>query len=328
MTNHVRKIELRPSAPVRTLHRHSGFKAVSVSVGLDGTAIRLLVRDDAADPLFATTENPGFALFPETQTDKEYAAILSVSGASRSEEIALAGLTATFPQIEMLPNGEILVVAPRCERFQDGGHELNAQVYDRTGTLRREFLLGDGIEHVQADARGNIWVGYFDEGVYGNFGWGGAEGPTPLGAAGLSCFSAEGERLWDFSPPEGFDYISDCYALNVSRHGAWACYYTGFPFVFIDANWQMRCWENEFVGSSAFAVAEERILLYGGYRDERTRCLLLRLSDKSADLIAHVSLALPHTVNLAQSRVIGRDCELHVFSGDDWYRFSIESLTE
>src|SRR5215813_9061555 len=106
MTNRVRKIELQPSAPIRTLPRPSGFKAVS--------------------------------------------------GTSRSEEIALAGLTATFPHIEMLPNGEILVVAPRCERFQDGGHELNAQVYDRTGTLRREFLLGDGIEHVQADARGNI----------------------------------------------------------------------------------------------------------------------------------------------------------------------------
>lgn len=259
-------------------------------------------------------------LFPEIPTEQEYSSILSISDASGSTEIVIAGLKATL-LIEMLSDNEILVVASRCER-----DEMNAQVYDRVGTLKREFVLGDGIEHVQADARGNVWVGYFDEGVYGNFGLG-VDGLTPLGAAGLSCFSPNGKPLWDFSPPEGFDYISDCYALNVARNGAWACYYTGFPFVFIDANWQVRCWENEFVGSSAFAIAGDHIVLYGGYGDERTRCVLLRLSEKSADLVGHVSLVLPSTVNLAESTVIGRDSELHVFSGDEWYKFSFESLS-
>ena len=56
-----------------------------------------------------------------------------------------------------------------------------------------------------------------------NFGW-----QDPLGAAGLSCFSDTGQKLWDFRPPEGFDYISDCYALNVCRNGVWA-YYSFMP---------------------------------------------------------------------------------------------------
>jgi hypothetical protein len=90
--------------------------------------------------------------------------ILAVSGSRGSNEIQLTDLTATFPRIEILPNNEILMVATRCQRFPDGTHEMNAKIFDSSGSLKREFLLGDGIEHVQADVRGNIWVGYFDEG--------------------------------------------------------------------------------------------------------------------------------------------------------------------
>jgi len=326
MTNPLPRIKLHPSAPVRTLPRRSGFKSVCVSVGLNGNAIRLLARDNLGDQIFATIQNPGSAVFPKTHTDQEYASILSITGPAGSEEFEIPGLSATFPQIDILPNNEVLVVAPRCQRFQDGTHELNARVYDRTGTLKREFLLGDGIEHVQIDAPGNIWVGYFDEGVYGNFGW--PIGGT-IGAAGLSCFSATGEKLWDFSPPEGFDYISDCCALNVSLNGVWAYYYTDFPFVHIDANREVRCWVNEFIGGArTLAVEGNQILLYGGYGDKRTSCYWLSLADESAELVADVSLVLPDNVDLAQSRVIGRNNELHVFYGDDWYRFSIASLRD
>jgi len=77
----------------------------------------------------------------------------------------LFGLTATFPKIEILPGGEILVVASRCFRNPDGGHEMNAKVYGPDGKQNREFLLGDGINHIQTDAEGRICVGYFDEGI-------------------------------------------------------------------------------------------------------------------------------------------------------------------
>lgn len=77
----------------------------------------------------------------------------------------------------------------------------------------REFLLGDGISHVQSDANGNIWTGYFDEGVFGNYGW-----ATPAGAAGLSCFTKSGEKIWGYEAPAGFDQIDDCDALNVARN--------------------------------------------------------------------------------------------------------------
>lgn len=320
MSNWIDKIELQPSAPARSLPRPSGYEPICISVGLNGNAIRLLTSGKRVDSIFAMSEQPGFARFPKTHTTQEYDSVVSIAGAAGSEEFSISGLTITFPKIDLLPDWEVLIVASRCQRFRDGSHELNAKVYDHAGNLRREFLLGDGIEHVQTNAGGDIWVGYFDEGVYGNFGW-----PVDgtVGAAGLSCFNSMGEHLWNFSPPEGFDHISDCYALNVSPENVWACYYTGFPLVRINASRQVRGWNNEYIsGAQSVVVKGEQILLYGGYRERATNCSLLRLSGDALDLVAEVSLKLPDNVDLSKARVIGRNDELHVFSDDEWYRFS------
>jgi len=269
-------------------------------------------------------EQPGWASFPRTRSDGEYSAILSVCDAYGEQEFHLPTLNAAFPKVQLLPNDEILVVAPRCQRFQDGTHELNAKIYDPAGKLQREFLLGDGIEHVQIDRRGNIWVGYFDEGVYGNYGWG--HGLSRLGAAGLSCFNDQGEKLWDYQPPSGVDAISDCYALNVSRDGIWAYYYSGFPFVRIDSNWDIRAWKTQAGGGREFAAHGKQILVYGGYGERKTDCKLLRLGTETADPIAQVKLLLPEDVDLSHATVIGRDNALHIFSSSDWYIFSTKSL--
>jgi len=167
-------------------------------------------------------------------------------------------------------------------------------------------------------------VGYFDEGVYGNFGW--QHDGGPFGAAGLSCFSQDGKKIWDFEPPEGVDAISDCYALNVSSTSAWAYYYTDFPIAFVDSEWRVRTWKTHISGAKAFAVGNERILLYGGYGDRRTACSLLKIQNGATELIGDVSLVLPKEVDLAKATVIGRNRELHVFFNDDWYVFSIDSL--
>lgn len=317
-------IELRPVVPRQTLPRDQGFRVVATEISLRGEAIRLLVSDDSANSLFARIEQPGWASFPKTQTEGEYSAIFSIYGPHGVEEFQLPSLRATLPKIQVYPNGEILVVAPRCRRFPDGTFELNAKVYDSSGALRREFLLGDGIQHVQIDGKGNTWVGYFDEGIYGNFGWGHPNGP--VGSAGLTCFNNIGEKLWGFQPPAGFDVISDCYALNVSKDGVWTYYYTGFPLVRIDSGWKVRAWKTQTAGGREFAVRGKQVLFFGGYRQQRNDCKLLRLSDETAELVGEVKLLLPSDVDLAKSIVIGRDDKLHVFSSDDWYVFSIASL--
>jgi hypothetical protein len=55
-----------------------------------------------------------------------------------------------------------------------------------------EKTIGDGVARVRVARSGHVWVGYFDEGVYGNYGWGGGGGgPAPLGAPGLVRFSPD-----------------------------------------------------------------------------------------------------------------------------------------
>lgn len=321
--NSSRQIELHPSCETTKLSTPNGFATQTVSVSIGGDAIRLIVPVENAPSLTARTEQGGFASFPKTVTDGPYSAIVSITGESQSRDIRLSSLRATCPKVDLLPEGEVLIVASRCLRYRDGTHELNAQVFGSDGIIRRSFLLGDGIKHIQCDRNGKIWVGYSDEGVFGNFGW--ARGNV-LGAAGLSCFSHNGYKMWDFAAPDGFDGIADCYALNVSNEGAWAYYYTGFPLAFIDTQWQARAWNTESSGARAFAIASENLLLYGGYSDRRTSCSLLRLGPTAAELVAQVFLAFPKPVDLTRAKVIGRGKELHVFSDDEWYRFSVESI--
>lgn len=325
MSSAEKTIALRPAGEVRRLDRPDGFTVASVAVGVHGNAIRLLVPEKHAQSLVARTEQPGWASFPKTHTDTEYSSIVSVSDASGSRVVRLTGLTATFPKMDVFPDGEVLLVASRCYRGPDGNCELNAKVFGLDGQQKNAFVLGDGISHVQSDTKGNIWVGYFDEGVYGNFGW--QQDGYPLGAAGVSCFTRDGQRMWDFDPPKGFEPISDCYALNVSRTGAWAYYYTDFPIAFVEPNWRVNAWKTQTSGSRTFAVGNERVLLYGGYGDRRTSCSLLKLQDGAAELVGEVSLLLPGDIDLTKAAVIGRDRELHVFSKDDWYVFSIDSLS-
>ena len=318
-----KSIELHPSRPPRKLARPDGFKTTSISVGFDGDAVRLLTSEGQANALVAREEQPGWASFPKTQTESEYSSIVSVSGPSGSRDTELCGLTATFPKIEILPGGETLVVASRCFRNLDGSHEMNAKVYGPDGKQKREFLLGDGINHIQTDAEGRIWVGYFDQGIFGNFGWQYAGGP--FGAAGLSCFAKSGQKIWDYAPPEGFDYIADCYALNVSSSGVWSHYYSDFPIALINSDWHVRCWNTELSGGRTFALGDDKLLVYGSY-DRDTACNLLKFDDRDTRLVAEVSLALPREIDLSRDSVIGRDKRLHVFQGDEWYVFSIDSL--
>ena len=50
------------------------------------------------------------------------------------------------------------------------------------------------------------------------------------------------------------------------------------------------------------------------------------MEDGDARLGAEVLLAVPREIDLTGDWVIGRDKQLHVFLGDDWYVFSLDSL--
>jgi hypothetical protein len=185
--------------------------------------------------------------------------------------------------------------------------------------------LGDGIEHVQADRAGRLWVGYFDEGIFGNFGWGTPGGATPVGVAGFVCYDRYGSKLWEFQPPQEFERIADCYALNVAEESVWACYYMDFPIVRIDSQRRIKVWTTSLSGPRELAVSGDAVLAYGGYGEKRQDCELLRLMDAKAEHVARVALHLPHSLDPNGSKVIGRGPFLHVFTSDEWYVFRVPS---
>jgi hypothetical protein len=76
----------------------------------------------------------------------------------------------------------------------------------------REILLGGGIKGTQATASGVIWSSYFDEGIFGNYGW-----HDPIGASGLVARDTTGDTLYQYAPTDALDDMADCYAMNVPR---------------------------------------------------------------------------------------------------------------
>jgi len=217
-----------------------------------------------------------------------------------------------------LLDGRMLIVGKRARHLPDGSYAPNAIVYSKTGTLLSEFLVGDGIEDVQVTPDGHLWVSYFDEGVFGN----------RLASSGVMEFDASGQTLWAFIPPDGFDRIDDCYALNAAAADrVYAYYYSSFPIAQIGPGHQTRGWHTDVSGAHSLAVDGDRILLFGGYAGERTRAVIGALE---GDGLADVR-TLPTSVigpdALDSIRISGRGPVLHGFAGARWYQFDLRSVT-
>jgi hypothetical protein len=160
-----------------------------------------------------------------------------------------------------LPAGHWLLVEGRAGK----GHDANADIIGDTGAILSSFHAGDGIEHVQTTAGGDIWIGYFDEGVFG-----GGE----LGQSGLVCLSKKGEPLlqyWsDIAVPNALPRIDDCYALNVSGEDVvWTAYYSDFPVVRLQGRILNKAWlEFPAKAVKSFAVSDDRLLMIPAYHKE------------------------------------------------------------
>jgi hypothetical protein len=282
----------------------------------------MFAPDSIASSLAGRILNSGYASFPKTHTDETYSATVVIEGPVGRRELKVPPLNLTFPIVQTFPDGELLVVAPRCQRFTDGTQESNARTIGANGIVL-EFCLGDGIEHVQIDRRGQIWVGYFDEGVFGNFGWGEAGGPGPMGAAGLVCYDRSGRVILTFNPPKGMEAIFDCYALNVAEEYVWACYYTEFPIVRIDSQGNVNAWRTELKGPRALAVSANLVIAFGGYGERASDCVLLQLGEERADIVADVTLKLPDSIDLQQALVSGRGEMLYVVANDMLFTFAV-----
>jgi hypothetical protein len=268
-------------------------------------------------------------------------AVLGATGSARIWVAAASGwengptfpLETSFPLFDRFSDGRWLVVATRSFG------EANARVLSPKGLLVDRFALGDGIEHLAIDPADRIWVGWFDEGVFGNDDWRVPGHEWPPSRSGLACFTSGGAPMPLFEWPTDATTIGDCYALNVTGAGAWACPYTHFPLVRFLAGEPARWWRSNLAGPQAIAIAGAHALIGGGYREEASRMALVALDGEgrgeAVRLLADWKLPLRRLPDSAQESMpiyeppallAGRGDALHLVHDDNWYCWRVEDL--
>lgn len=237
-------------------------------------------------------------------------------------EMPIEPLTLAFPLVQPLPDGGLLVADSRVTVEEPP----NGHVIGPDGKVRRSIMFGDGIEHMLVDRLGRAWVGYFDEGVFGNLGWGDPGHPQPVGSPGLLRFDLEtGEIDWAFKPPEGSDYIADCYALNVDGDRAWMSYYTDFDLFRLNADGRIHRWRVDARGPSVIACDGRRVLLVGGY-ESRTSATLWDLGEERLGDPRPVRLRLEGDSSDPEA-IWGRGPVLHAILGSNWFAGELSDIT-
>jgi len=313
-----------PMASRGSLDAPAGFDSlVATGMSLSGPVAIWTSAAGSAD-LSASTESPGFATFPVSVPERAPSvALVSYSEGGNIEKTAhVAGLDVAHPHIELLADGSFLVVGARCY-WREAGAELNAVVYDEGGAVVRRGCFGDGIEHVQVARDGTIWVGYFDEGVFGNYGWGNP-GPEPLGSSGIAAWSPDFEKVWELDASAGL--VSDCYTLNVSDHEVLSAPYTDFPIVSIRSGAVAVTPTEGISGPRGILRSGDRIALIGAYRDPGL-LVLGEISNGKFVETARQHLTRPSGDPLPPGTVHCRGSVAHVFADNEWLSFDLSTLT-
>lgn len=306
----------------------SGLDVLHFGVGARGEALVAAAKPEDAKAFEARLEQPGRASFPETRTDAARELVVVVHDGESARRLSISNEVLAFPHVQTAPSDRLLVVGPRCRRFPDGTAELNGRLYTSDCQLEREILMGDGIAHVQVTEAGKVWVAYYDEGIFGNFGWGNGVDSTPIGSSGLVRFDLSGRREWEFTPPQGFDAMADCYALNVaSDDETWVCYYLDFPLVHIGPGNSLTGWRTGLSGVDAIAADGDKVLLFGGYQGDRHRCRIGRLDAGRVVALQDVELDLETGAGLDSCRFAGRGRALHALADLGWFRLEITDVS-
>lgn len=310
--------ELRPTFSYGLKEAIGDQPIVAFNVGPNGEVYILL----AVNTLDYRTKDSGFASFAKIIPDspQRYRVLILRKG-ELELDIVISGERFNIHEIQ--PLGDDLLLA--CSRSAYRGEhdfDLNARVYSRDGVLRKEFLLGDGIATIQTTRRGEIWTSYFDEGVFGNYGW-----RAPVGAAGLVAWNELGEKVYEYDAVDPVDSIVDCYALNVaSDEDVWCYYYTDFPLVHLREKRIVATWDVPVSGSPAFAVADEHVLFVSGYNQADSFQLVHLVSNGRSRLIGEFNLIGDDGIPVKPVRTIGRGGKLYVLGETMLYEIDLKHL--
>lgn len=249
-------------------------------------------------------------MFPKSRLDGPVDYIVVRSCGRDVQTMTVADVSVVVSFVQPCPGG-VLLAGSRCY-WRPEGPEQNAFVVDWKGNIERQLTIGDGVQDVRVTASGQVWASYFDEGVFGNYGWGNP-GPTPIGASGLVEFDPSGEVRFTYDNAAArTGSICNAYAINLAADGAvWVYFYTEFPLVSVRAG-AYRRWKFGIAGARALAVRDGQALLFG---DREQRCLgrIVSLEGDSATVTEEVLINGADGESLDKAWAYGRGEGLFFF---------------
>ncbi len=224
---------------------------VNISIGNDDN-IYMLFNENISERING--------MFVDTQLNSNYhVLVLNVDWRDemilKEEIFSLGKLKANYHFVQ--PLGTAFLLLGSRTHYAEPEPEKNALVISKDGTALYEMCLGDGIQDCIVTKKDEILTSYFDEGIFGNYGW-----DNPIGACGVILWNSHGESIWKADYP-----IYDCYAINIDEaENIWFYYYDEFSLVKTDLEKDI-VFQPEIHGASAFLLTKDThtILLDGGY---------------------------------------------------------------
>ena len=254
-----------------TKHGMAGLDFVSMDIGYDGKIYFLF-----SSGIPARIDG----MFINTAADAVYTALVVTpsweSGAvEKAERLDLGRHKMNFHFILPVPDGSLLLLGSRCMYSGENGPEKNAVFTDREGKVLRALTFGDGIADCIVRKDGVIFTSYFDEGIFGNYGW-----EDPIGSCGVCAWSTDGKMIWHSERD-----ISDCYAIGIDESGdLWYYYYTDFLLIRTDLRTETE-YDPLVSGSGSLAVTGKGsfLIMDGGYDDPDSFYVSRIIGDRIGD---------------------------------------------
>jgi hypothetical protein len=244
-------------------------KIIDCCIGMNGEVIILaqLNEPDRYD------EN-GIGIFPKVSSKKDnHYRIYKIFSESISK-IDIQNEHFNYHFIRDLGNETYLLACARSYYYNENKYDLNAHIYDCKGEKLREFLIGDGIQDIKVTKEGTIWTSYFDEGIFGNYGW-----ENPIGSSGLRAWDTHGNSLYSYDPANEEYSICDCYALNISEENeVWFYFYTEFYICRLTKNMNTEYWKSDISGAHMLLISYGFVLIDQGY-NEQSKYELFRIEN-------------------------------------------------
>jgi hypothetical protein len=94
----------------------------------------------------------------------------------------------------------------------------------------------------------------------------------------------------------------------------------------IDRQNRVSGWKNEITGAHALAVDKNRILLWGGYGQNKTRCMVQDFGSEQISGTRELILSLPGGVSLFGANFMGRGSILYAFDEKRWFSFDLSQI--